>query len=209
MQEKYRSSKFRMLPMRTLKRFGEKWVTIKSRLTGVASPKPSSHLLENLRRGFLAIQGPFERLRHKPACSGSEHNCHKRHGCRNNMLHYNFVIMKLIKHYGGEAEAAKWADYFPQISKNKRSRLKGIWSQIELEVGFKRSSLRQFAPEEVAPIPVGRDRTQSLPSAQPVPVPAPHQPELSAREQLHLDVQKYRAAHPPDKRRLAKKAPPR
>lgn len=152
LQEKYRSQKFRKLPMKTLKRFGEKWISIKSRLSESGIQKPNARLMSKMREGFLEIQAPFERLRHKAACSGSETKCHKKHGCRNNMLHYNFVILNLIERFGSKEEAVTWRHCFPQISSTKKTKLVEIWTQIVDEVGWDKPPTRRFTPADVAPV---------------------------------------------------------
>lgn len=133
LQEKFRSQKFKKLPMTTLNRFNEKWRTIQSRLTGEKMQLPRPDLLRNMRTGFLQLQPVFERVRHSSNCTGG-FKCHKRFGCRHNFINYNYVIIKLIEQSSGKAEAERWSGCFKQISRAKRKKLDVMWSEMQSQI---------------------------------------------------------------------------
>ena len=152
LQEKYRSQKFRKLPLTTLKRFNEKWRTIQSVLTGKVMKKPSYQLITRMRQGFLHLQPVFETIRHTKECDGS-FKCHKQFGCRHNFIHYNYVIVKLIEEHGTPAEVKYWKPCFKQISEQKRRKLDGLWQEMLRELTRQRAFYRRRKKVEMIPLP--------------------------------------------------------
>ena len=146
LQEKYRSTKFKKLPMRNLRRYMERWRSIQQRVRGKPLEQPTQELLDNIKRGFVQMQINFEMFRHSKACNIHKKNygtrprrCHKNplYKCRHNFPNMNFVILQLIERYGGEDERKKWEPVFPQISNAKRRRLMQYWQAMKRKIGWK------------------------------------------------------------------------
>lgn len=160
LQEKYRSQKFRKLPLKDLNRYNEKWRTIQSTLTGKKLATPSYPVLSKMRAGFLRLQPVFERVRHTDKCKGG-FKCHKQYGCRHNFINYNYVIVQLLKEVGGETEVQRWAHCFKQISAPKRRRLDRMWAKMQeqLEKEQAAAAARSQDPKFVRMLLPGRRLT--------------------------------------------------
>lgn len=113
-QEKYRSTKFKCNPLRDLKRYAEKWLTIRKKLGGNAPPKLHPNALHRLREEFLMLKRPFNIMRHKPDCPGNTRTCHKSAArCRHNFPNFNYVILQLLRRQGLHKT---FAPYLPQLT---------------------------------------------------------------------------------------------
>lgn len=146
LQEKYRSTKFKRLPLRDLRRYMERWRSIQQHIKGKPLEQPPEWLLCDIKRGFVQMQINFEMFRHGKACNLHKKNygtrpkrCHKNpeYRCRHNFPNMNFVILELIERYGGKDERKKWEPVFPQISTAKRRRLVHYWEGMKRKVGWK------------------------------------------------------------------------
>lgn len=129
LQLKYRSTKFKKLPMTTLKRFDEKWRSIQQKLTGDKMKLPELGMLRKIRTRFLQLQPAFERVRHVKECDGRQ-RCHKHYQCRHNFVHYNYSLLRLIEEVSGTAERKRWEPCFRQISTPKRRKLDALWQEM-------------------------------------------------------------------------------
>jgi hypothetical protein len=131
LQEKYRSPKFKKLPLRNLNRYMERWRKIQWRLTKrKAVRRPTSSLVNAMRRDYLALQPAFEKARHSDKCD-KRSRCHKVFGCRHNFLNLNYTMSKLIARNAGQAAADSWSDVFHQISPDKCKKLDVLWAEME------------------------------------------------------------------------------
>lgn len=133
--EKYRSRKFKKNKLTKLNGLQEKWKTIRQHLTKEKPEQPPTELVDAMRSGFLRLQPAFEANRHVEGCDRGA-NCHKRYGCRHNILNLNFLILKLIRRYGGEAAEKKWGPEFRQISQAKRRKLQVMYDGMTKYAGW-------------------------------------------------------------------------
>lgn len=113
LQSKFQSTKFKRNPLRNLKRYTEKWITIKRRLGGPGPPRLHPNDVHKLRSDFLAMQRPFNMLRHNPGCPGGR-NCHKSPAkCRHNIPNLNYILLQLLRRIPGKATL--YRPFLPQL----------------------------------------------------------------------------------------------
>lgn len=171
LQIKYRSTKFKKLPMTTLKRFDEKWRSIQQKLTGKKMKLPEFGMLRKIRTRFLQLQPAFERVRHVKQCDG-RHKCHKHYQCRHNFVHYNYSLLRLIEEVAGRAERQIWEPCFRQISTPKRRKLDALWQEmlddlerqksIDLRRNVKIDQIKVPREDAVKKTPLDVDRLRRL-----------------------------------------------
>lgn len=119
LQEKYRSQKFKKNALKDMKRFAEKWLTIRRKLGAEAPPPLGPNVVERLQRYFLALEKPFNIYRHSANCPGGP-NCHKSPSkCRHNFPNYNYLIIQLLRKEGLHDTYAK---YLPQLRTGSKIR---------------------------------------------------------------------------------------
>lgn len=112
LQEKFRSQKFKKNPLNNMKRFTEKWLTIRRKLGAEAPPPLHPNDVEALQRDFVAILKPFNIFRHNENCPGGP-KCHKSVAkCRHNLPNYNYIMFQLLRRRG-KADAYRF--YLPQL----------------------------------------------------------------------------------------------
>lgn len=80
-------------PLTDLRKYGEKWRRIIFELTGDRPPVLSQDCVETLRAFIANVSRAFELVRHTTDCSGTV-NCHRRYGCRHNVINSNYVLKK-------------------------------------------------------------------------------------------------------------------
>lgn len=133
LQEKYRSQKFKQNLLKDMKRFTEKWLTIRRKLGAEAPPQLGPNVVERLQRWFMALEKPFNIYRHSANCQGGP-KCHKSASkCRHNFPNYNYLILQLLKK---EGLADTYAKYLPQLRTGAKIRnldtlCEKIWNYLE------------------------------------------------------------------------------
>jgi hypothetical protein len=135
MQEKYRSQKYKMNPMKDLKRFRERWLQLLLRLWGYKPVDPPPELIIALTEYFKALQVPWEKLTR-----------------RHNFINYNLVIIIGLEFLGCDEEYAK---YFPMMRGEKKlAELCGIILQMFVYLGWQptRTLLRWTAQRRKQPL---------------------------------------------------------
>jgi hypothetical protein len=176
LQEKYRSKKFKQQPLSNMKRFAEKWLTIRKRLGGEAPPPLHPNDINAMQRDFLALLRPFNIFRHNPGCSGGN-KCHKGPTkCRHNLPNYNYIIFQLLRRRG---KAEVYRKFLPQLRtttkiKNLDSLCKQIWDWLGWNFvpvfQRKQSTSAKLSPRKKI---VKRRRRTQLPSNQTSPRRSP------------------------------------
>lgn len=112
LQEKYRSKKFKCNPLKNLKRFSEKWLTIKKKLGGDSPPPLHPNDIYYMQREFITILMPFNIFRHNTSCAGGR-KCHKSASkCRHNLPNYNYIIFQLLRRRG---KGDLYRSWLPQL----------------------------------------------------------------------------------------------
>lgn len=94
-QEEFQSTKYKKQKPLNLKKFGERWIEIKSRLCGTKIVDPPINCIMQLKCYFAALQVPFDRLIYKVA--------------RNNFINYNLVYTIGLELTGYEC----FKEFFP------------------------------------------------------------------------------------------------
>jgi hypothetical protein len=117
-QEKFRSRKFKQNPLTDMKRYVEKWISIRARLGGDKPEPLMDHMIYMLRIKFLALDRIWEQYRHRPGCDAglrAVKKCHKSPSrCRKNFPNYNYIILTLMHHLHAGV-ARDYLPYLPQI----------------------------------------------------------------------------------------------
>jgi len=139
LQEKYRSTKFKMRPLTDMNRFVEKWLTLRYKMSGVKPVLPPASVVDEMRTRFVQLQVPFEMIRHKPKCDGRTPKCHHVYKCRHNFINYNFTIIELLRLILKDDETIS-KDYLPILpqlkTRPKRRQLKTMWDKLIDYVGW-------------------------------------------------------------------------
>lgn len=116
-QEKFGSKKFLQKPLTSMKKFTEKWLTIKNKLGGGAPPTLHPNDVEQMQRDFVALLRPYNIYRHNPGCPGGP-KCHKSPAkCRHNLPNYNYLILQLLRRRG---KAELFRPYLPQLKTDSK-----------------------------------------------------------------------------------------
>ena len=116
------------------KKYLEKWVSIRWKLTGYGPGDPLNYekykkskayskscelgrLTRLLEVMFKGIQKPFQEIRHTKECDRKTPDCHKKFGCRHNLPHYNTTIRYFLVHayLNGHNEAIWHLHQFPPL----------------------------------------------------------------------------------------------
>ena len=127
-KEKYRSKKFKQNPHNDMKRYREKWISIRAFLGGYKPPKLTAEQLFEIRRLFMQIEAPFQEIRHVPSCDRKDKKCHLSKGCRYTMLNYNYILVQLLNFMGLYETYAPW---LPQLSTPRKvASLNWYWKKI-------------------------------------------------------------------------------
>lgn len=102
LQEEFRSQKFKMLPLVSLSKYKEKWLTIKYRLSGVSPvPREAAEAVVPLREYFRALQAPWDYITR-----------------RRNFINYNLVINIGLERIG----MPQYKVFFPMVRGKKKLR---------------------------------------------------------------------------------------
>lgn len=146
LQERYRSKKFKKNAHTDMRRYAEKWMSIRARLGGYRPPKLEEGQVKEIRDLFCEAEGAFKKIRHKPECKG-EKDCHKGEAaCRHNFLNYNYVILQLLKRMGVHETYLPW---FPQLkTKDKLENLNHYWEMMCKELGWEFEKVVSVSDEE-------------------------------------------------------------
>jgi hypothetical protein len=116
-QDKFGSKKFLQKPLTSMKKFTEKWLTIKNKLGGGVPPTLHPNDVEQLQRDFVALLKPYNIYRHNPGCPGGK-KCHKSPAkCRHNLPNYNYLIFQLLRRRG---KADIFRPYLPQLKTDSK-----------------------------------------------------------------------------------------
>lgn len=133
LQEKYKSQKFKKKPHTDLKRYAEKWISLRMLLGGNVPEPLSESEKERLRCRFLEAEKAFNRIRHHPACrnlGAATGNCHTDPNlrCRHNFPNFNYIMVQLMVL---EGIAERYMVWLPQLkTKSKIEDLNHLWSKI-------------------------------------------------------------------------------
>jgi len=128
LRERYRSKKFKCNPLDDMKRFAEKWITIRRKLGGDAPPPLHPNDIEAMQRDFVAILRPFNIFRHNEGCPQGP-KCHKSAAkCRHNLPNYNYIIYQLLRRRG---KGGIYLRFLPQLrTSSKIKALDALCSKI-------------------------------------------------------------------------------
>lgn len=100
LRERFRSTKFKRNPLTSMKRFTEKWISIRRRLGGEAPPLLSPNDVDKLCGWFGQLERPFNLFRHNPGCPRTR-KCHKSAAaCRHNIPNLNYLLLQLFRKLG-------------------------------------------------------------------------------------------------------------
>lgn len=112
LQEKFRSKKFKQNPLKNMKRYTEKWLTIRKKLGAERPPPLHPNDVLALQTDFVALLKPFNIYRHTDQCKGGP-KCHLSSSkCRHNLPNYNYLMLQLLRRRG---KAAIYKKYLPQL----------------------------------------------------------------------------------------------
>lgn len=127
-------------PLTNLRKFGEKWRSIVWRLGGPRPPRAPGHLLESLRTFASRVDIAFEEVRHEADCPRTK-GCHKRYGCRHNIINTSYLLKKGLLDFYGDRSSPNYrahAAWFPQPNKSYRHRIrKRYWLPIAQRLKLK------------------------------------------------------------------------
>lgn len=132
LQLKYKSNKFKKTLLVRLvdrKQYSLRWWLIKDYILKKEDKKyrptlPPDDLIMLIKDAFMRLVVPFTYIRHLDECAGHQ-RCHIK-GCRYSMPNAYFIIVKIIKMIDSDLYKKFKAD-FPQISDDKREKLKEYW----------------------------------------------------------------------------------
>lgn len=111
LQEKYRGKRYTCAPLTDMrKKFHERWITLRYRLTGDRPPPLSYSLIKGMRDRLVAFLVPWGYLRHGPDCDGGM-KCHKRASCRFKLPDNAFLMWLFLADQGGEKVAEPYVPY--------------------------------------------------------------------------------------------------
>lgn len=127
-------------PLANLRKFGEKWRQITHKLGGARPPMPSPECLEVLREFVAQVSRAFEQIRHTADCPYIP-DCHKRFGCRHNIIDSNYVLKKgfLFWACGDRAnpDYQAFKRFLPQPAKKNRVTIRQrYWNPICRKLGW-------------------------------------------------------------------------
>lgn len=131
LQEKYRGRRYKKLPLTNMeKKFSERWITIRYRLTGRRPVPLEPRDIRALQLLFLGLLAPFNYIRHEDGCKKNG-KCHKTHGCAYKLPPYNFIIKELMFVWKGRAYRDRYARYLLHTRSCASTRkIRKIWDQI-------------------------------------------------------------------------------
>jgi hypothetical protein len=111
LQEKYRGKRYTCAPLTDMKKkFHERWITLRYRLTGERPPVLPYSLIKGMRDRLVAFLVPWRRLRHAPDCDGGV-RCHKRFPCRFKLPDNAFLMWLFMCDIVGEDGAEPYVPY--------------------------------------------------------------------------------------------------
>lgn len=135
LKEKYRSKKFRKNAHHDMRRYAEKWISIRARLGGYTAPSLTDEQLREIRGLFMEAEKAFKVIRHNGGCDGKNRHCHKGPTrCRHNFLNYNYVLVQLLRKMG---IADIYIPWLPQLkTTDKLEELNHYWQRMALHMGW-------------------------------------------------------------------------
>jgi hypothetical protein len=111
LSEKYRGKRYTCSPLTDMcKKFHERWITLRYRLTGLRPPALESHVVRGVQDRLITFKAPWNKLRHNPLCRGGM-KCHKRHGCRFKLPDCALLIWLFMWDIGGKKLADVYEPY--------------------------------------------------------------------------------------------------
>lgn len=122
------------------KKYLERWIAIRSDLTGMRPVLLNQELVMELEVRFLRVVLFFDYVRHQPSCEMEKEtdklNCHKTHHCRHNLINYNLLFQLFIHDICKKKPHlqcfASLVWYLPTVkTTNRLARLKTFWLKLE------------------------------------------------------------------------------
>lgn len=127
-------------PLQNFRKFGEKWRRLQWQLGGPRPPRPTTQQLEVVRVVIGAVSRAFEQIRHSPDCPCVP-DCHKRFGCRHNIIDSNYILKKAFLYcFGGDRQHPEYQalkPFLPQPTKRNRQVIRQrYWNPICRKLGW-------------------------------------------------------------------------
>lgn len=103
LQEKYRTTRYKRRlcsHLDDVKGYGERWIWIRFKLTGLRPPAMGWWLVDKIHKFFRALMEPWKELRHARDCrSPDRKTCHmsKSSQCRHNLPPYRYVLRHIFR----------------------------------------------------------------------------------------------------------------
>jgi len=119
--EKYRGKRYKYSALTDMKKkFHERWITIRYRLTGHRPPPLDVPTIRLIQERLLAFLAAWRCLRHSAECRGGA-GCHKKWGCRFKLPDNSFLIWVFMYDIGGKELAQVYEKYLFYDSKEPLS----------------------------------------------------------------------------------------
>ena len=136
----YRHSTKTGRPLHNFRKFGEKWRRIQWQLGGPRPPMPTTQCLEVVRVVIGCVSRAFEQVRHTADCPCIP-NCHRRFGCRHNIIDSNYILKKAFLYWAKgdrtNPEYLAFKAFLPQPTKRNRQVIRQrYWNPICRKLGW-------------------------------------------------------------------------
>lgn len=119
LQEKYRGRRYTCSALTDMcRKFHERWITLRFRLTGIRPPRLDPHVIKGLQQRLIGFISPWNKLRHTGECKGGL-RCHKRYKCRFKLPDCALLIWLFLTDYDPTAKLAEL--YAPFLFYNGKS----------------------------------------------------------------------------------------